>query len=238
MTKYIIEYVAGTKGDMLARFLNNSPSHMLDDDNKRTLPAVIGMPNWLKVQYKEGQTLDRYRRVLETNKNKYITAHVQYHFGKSKEFDNLLKEFDYKIIKIVFGKKYYTTILLESLVKNFGSFDKSEDDYPVKIENFVFLNHKEHINKLFNIKHFNDFEYSNSNLLLLFSYLLSNLKSASVLNRYEYFNNNDLDNKIILDYEKLYIAKDLSEYRLFDGYDIEEYSKFCLLYTSPSPRDS
>lgn len=222
MTKYIIEYVAGTKGDMLVRFLNNSPTHLLE--NNRTLPTVIGMPNWLKIQYKEGQTLSRYRQILEKNTNKFISAHVQHHFGHNKDFDNLLNELDYKIIKIVFEQKYYKTILIESLVKNFVSFDPSEDDYPVKMENFNFLNNKKHITRLFGIDDFKKFEYSSKNLLILFEYLLNNIDNASVLKRYDNFNSNNLDNKILFDYENLFITKKIKDYPFFDKYHIEEYS--------------
>lgn len=223
MTKYIIEYVAGTKGDMLVRFLNNIPSAMIDEDNNRTLPTVINVPNWLKIQHPNGQTIERYREVLEKNNNKFISAHVQHHIGNDVNFDNLLKELDYKVIKILFNQKYYKTILIESLVKNFGSFDPNEDDYPVKMENFYFLNNKKHITSHLNINDFKYFDYKDNNLLKLFNYLINNIDNSSVLKRYDYFNNNNLNDKILFDYEKLFVTKDL-DYDVFQGYDFNLFN--------------
>ncbi len=59
MTKYIIEYCGGTKGDLLCRFLNNDNSQFLPDRANKTEPADIGCLNWLKLADPYQLTLER-----------------------------------------------------------------------------------------------------------------------------------------------------------------------------------
>ena len=230
MTRYIVEYMAGTKGDMLVRFLNKMPPGIIDQDDRRTVSAPIGMVNWLKSLNPKKNTVERSIEVLYKNTNKFIGAHELFHFGKNQEFDQTLEQLDYKVIKIVFGRRYYKTIIVESIIKNFSNFDETEENYPVQIENMHYLNDKNHINSFFGLYSHADFNYKNKkSVLALIDYLLDRLPELHIspgrLKKYDIFNGTDLNNKIIFDYEKLYINKDLSGYSFFDGLDMIEYSR-------------
>jgi len=111
MTKYIIEYVSGTKGDLLCRFLNNQKLYV--DGNNKTIPADIGCINWLKLLNPYHLTEERMREVLDKNPFTYLPSHPLW-----KDWSPLLELYDYEIIKLRFDQRHYRTIYLESRIKN------------------------------------------------------------------------------------------------------------------------
>ena len=116
MTKYIIEYAGGTKGDMLCRFLNSIAS---DQDSKgKTLPLEWeGGFNWLKLVNPYDLTLERVEDVLSKNPYKFLPAHILW-VTYDKNYRDLLKKYNYEIWSIKFEPKHYLTIQIESLLKN------------------------------------------------------------------------------------------------------------------------
>ena len=115
MTKYIIEYTGGTKGDLLCRFLNNSDPKFIRGN--RTQPADVDYINWLKLANPDMLTLDRFEEVLDKNNNKYVPAHPLW-VTVDKNYELLLKSYNYEIIKLVFEPKHFITIRIESMIKN------------------------------------------------------------------------------------------------------------------------
>jgi len=217
MKKYIIEYQAGTKGDLLIRFLNKQEVMFTSD--KKTVPLKIGMPNYLKLLDPEMQTLEKYEAVLANNPFQFIGGHRQWHFGKKIEYDNLLKKYGYQIIKLQFDHRFYKTVGIESVIKNYYDWDKTEEDYEIKLENTKFVRPDVPFGKdemtIYNLeKILHDtikmITFNNSNRLF---------------KRFESFNNNDTENKTLLQFHDLYVDFNLEKYPLFEGYDLEEWKK-------------
>ena len=116
MTKYIIEYAGGTKGDMLCRFLNSIASDQ--DSTGKTLP--LGWEdgfNWLKLVNPYELTLERFEDVLSKNPYKFLPAHILW-VTYDKNYRDLLKKYNYEIWSIKFEPKHYLTIQIEALLKN------------------------------------------------------------------------------------------------------------------------
>ncbi len=121
MTQYIIEYMGGTKGDLLCRFLNGFDSNIFPERSNVTIPPDIGCINWLRLLSPYHLTLDRFEEVLVTNSHKFLPAHPLW-VTYNKKYLELLDTHDYKIIKLRFERKHYTTISIESNLKNRGGF--------------------------------------------------------------------------------------------------------------------
>ncbi len=113
--KTIIEYVAGTKGDMLCRFLNNEPPNK--DKYGKTLPINFGVQNWMKELNPYNLTLYRFEETLSKNTKEYITAHPLW-VTHQDEYISLLEKYEYEILSIKFEPKHYATITIESIIKN------------------------------------------------------------------------------------------------------------------------
>ena len=115
--KYIIEYVGGSKGDLLCRFLNNEISKIETTRSNKTNPSDIGCYNWLKLGCPYHLTLDRFEEVLATNTKKYVPAHPLW-VTYDDRYLKLLEQYDYKILQLRFEESQYVTIRIESNLKN------------------------------------------------------------------------------------------------------------------------
>lgn len=136
MTQYIIEYMGGTKGDLLCRFLNGFDPDISSQRSNVTIPPDIGCINWLRLANPYHLTLDRFEEVLVTNSHKFLSAHPLW-VTYNKKYLELLDTHDYKIIKLRFEKKHYTTISIESNLKNRGGF--VDQDGAAVPRNLIFL---------------------------------------------------------------------------------------------------
>ena len=116
MTQYILEYMTGTKGDLLCRFLNGLDSNILPEKSNKTWPTDIGCINWLKLPNPYHLTIDRFEEVLVTNPHKYVSAHPLW-VTYNKKYLEVLEIYDYKILKLRYEKNHYTTICIESNLK-------------------------------------------------------------------------------------------------------------------------
>ena len=116
MKKYIFEYVGGSKGDMVVRFLNGVE------------PQELGCENWLKLVTARDMTLERFEEVLSVNPYEYVPAHPLWcccpttlkgteNLLYSKYMD-LLKKYNHEIISLKFEPKHYVTIFIERVLKN------------------------------------------------------------------------------------------------------------------------
>jgi hypothetical protein len=115
--KYIIEYVGGSKGDLLCRFLNNEISKIETTRSNKTNSSDIGCFNWLKLGCPYQLTLDRFEEVLATNTKKYVPAHPLW-VTYDDRYLKLLEQYDYKILQLRFEESQYVTIRIESNLKN------------------------------------------------------------------------------------------------------------------------
>jgi len=126
--KYIFEYVGGTKGDMVARFLNGVEPDISFDRANKTEPQYFGCENWLKLISMKSMTLERFEEVLSVNPYEYVPAHPLWcccpttildteNLLYSKYMD-LLKKYNYEIISLKFEPKHYVTVRIESVLKN------------------------------------------------------------------------------------------------------------------------
>jgi len=128
MKKYVFEYVGGTKGDMVVRFLNGVEPDMSFDRANKTEPQELECENWLKLINSKYMTLERFEEVLSVNPYKYVPAHplwcccpITLHGEENSLYSNymnLLKEYDYEIISLKFEPKHYVTIFIERVLKN------------------------------------------------------------------------------------------------------------------------
>ncbi len=126
MKKYIIEYVGGTKGDMVCIFLNNAPPNQ--DGTGKTSPLEVGCPNWLKLMIPTELTLDRFEEVLATNPHTYLPSHPLWAVYNPKYLD-LIEKYNYEICSLKFDKKHYVTIRIESILKN--TFKQKDGDISI-----------------------------------------------------------------------------------------------------------
>jgi len=128
MKKYIFEYVGGSKGDMVARFLNGVEPDISFDRANKTEPQELGCVNWLKLISAKDMTLERFEEVLSVNPYEYVPAHPLWcccpttildteNLLYSKYMD-LLKKYNYEIISLKFEPKHYVTIFIERVLKN------------------------------------------------------------------------------------------------------------------------
>ena len=97
--KYIIEYVGGSKGDLLCRFLNNETSKIETDRSNKTDPSEIGCFNWLKLACPYHLTLERFEEVLATNTKKYVPAHPLW-VTHDDSYWELLEHYNNKILQL------------------------------------------------------------------------------------------------------------------------------------------
>ena len=75
MKKYVFEYVGGTKGDMVVRFLNGVEPDISFDRANKTEPLPLDCENWLKLIRAKDMTLERFEEVLSVNPYEYVPAH-------------------------------------------------------------------------------------------------------------------------------------------------------------------
>ena len=133
MKKYIFEYVGGTKGDMVARFLNGVEPDISFGRANKTEPQPLECENWLKLVSQRDMTLERFEEVLSVNPYEYVPAHPLWcccpttlqgteNLLYSKYMD-LLKKYNYEIISLKFEPKHYVTIFIERVLKNNHKLD-------------------------------------------------------------------------------------------------------------------
>ena len=131
--KYIFEYVGGSKGDMVVRFLNGVEPDISFDRANKTEPQELGCVNWLKLISARDMTLERFEEVLSVNPYEYVPAHPLWcccpttildteNLLYSKYMD-LLKKYNYEIISLKFEPKHYVTIFIERVLKNNHKLD-------------------------------------------------------------------------------------------------------------------
>ena len=128
MKKYVFEYVGGTKGDMVVRFLNGVEPNMSFGRANKTEPQPLECENWLKLVSQRDMTLERFEEVLSVNPYEYVPAHPLWcccpitlqgtENTLYSRYMDLLKEYDYEIISLKFEPKHYVTIFIERVLKN------------------------------------------------------------------------------------------------------------------------
>jgi hypothetical protein len=128
MKKYVFEYVGGTKGDMVVRFLNGVEPDISFDRANKTEPQPLECENWLKLVSQRDMTLERFEEVLSVNPYEYVPAHPLWCCCPTtlqgtentlySKYMDLLKKYDYEIISLKFEPKHYVTIFIERVLKN------------------------------------------------------------------------------------------------------------------------
>jgi len=128
MKKYVFEYVGGTKGDMVVRFLNGVEPAIRFDRHNITDPQDLGCENWLKLVSQRDMTLERFEEVLSVNPYEYVPAHPLWCCCPTtiqgtentlySQYMELLKKYDYELISLKFEPKHYVTIFIERVLKN------------------------------------------------------------------------------------------------------------------------
>jgi len=209
--KYIVEYVAGCKGDLLTRFLNNSTENFSKHENNKTIPLDFGGPNWLKLLNPDDLTLDRFKDVLSRNKQNVISSHPIWQIPNNKEYQNILDDLGYSILKIKFLPKHYITIRIESLFKNLVPFDDSDPDYEVK----------RYIRKYFDKKEITNFDPTAH----LESLLSENIFESRRKYNEEFLLPKNDASRTILAYDDIFINFNLSKYQIFDNLNSEKWKE-------------
>ena len=128
MKKYVFEYVGGTKGDMVVRFLNGVEPNMSFGHANKSHPQQLKCENWLKLIKGSDMTLERFEEVLSANPYEYIPAHPLWcccpttlHGAENllySKYMDLLKKYNHEIISLKFEPKHYVTIFIERVLKN------------------------------------------------------------------------------------------------------------------------
>ena len=197
MKKYIIEYVGGTKGDMLGRFLNGQKSKQ--DKLGKSDPVSLGMPNWLKLGNPYDLTLDRFEEVLRRNPNEFLTAHPLW-VTYNPDYLELVKKYDYEIHSLKFEPKHYTTIQIESTIKNSTKFLKGDSTSIVGLLNSVFF-------KNLHLDNFSFDDIKNSPLLEAFEKFDGRKDFAFMMRAHTNLLFNEMtEHRTLLHYDHLYLG--------------------------------
>jgi hypothetical protein len=203
MSKYIIEYTAGTKGDLLCRFLNNFEPKFIGSN--RTEPVEVKYINWLKLANPNMLTLDRFEEVLFFNTNKYVPAHCLWVTVDSR-YVELLNKYDYKIIKLLFEPKHFITVRIESILKNMV-----QDALPNQIIDLI------------NFVWFRDLDWNTFTLGSLNNRVKQINKHTAWFSRcavFKLFIENANENKEFISYSDLYLNFNCD---ILKGYDLDQW---------------
>ena len=203
--KYIIEFMGGSKGDLLVRFLNGLDANFIAGN--RTAPVSENFINWLKLLDPNILTLERFEEVLASNTKKYISAHPLW-VTLDKNYIDVLNKYQYNIIKVKLEPKHYVTVRIESILKNIR-----EDKQPTIIDilNTLYFKQKELTNFLYK-----DIA-GNKNSPITEQVAWEDRSDVA-----ELFNNRLIDNRKTVDYDELYI--DFTS-ELLNGYDLDKWKQ-------------
>ncbi len=204
--KYIIEYMAGSKGDLLVRFLNGIDSDFMAGN--RTAPVTGDYINWLKLLDPNTLSLERFKEVLASNTQKYISAHPLW-VTLDKNYIDILNKYQYNIIKLNLEPKHYVTVRIESILKNIH--ENFEQSAIVDILNVCFFKNKELSNFLYT-------DISANKSVTITEQDAWNARADVA----ELFNQKLTANRQIVEYDDLYINFDC---KLLDGYNLEKWKQ-------------
>jgi hypothetical protein len=138
--KYIIEYLGGTKGDMLCRFLNNLKPDL--ESTGKSKPVKSSVPSWLKIMDPNELTLERFDEALSKNLYEYMPAHALW-VTNNKDYRDLLKKYNYEIYSLKFKPEHYVTIIIEALIKNMTLLQKSKTSTNSHLVSAINRNYRE-----------------------------------------------------------------------------------------------
>jgi hypothetical protein len=128
MRKYIIEYVGGTKGDLITGFLNNtlqltninnvgkSPYNLNFSKLKKFTPNHNNREKQNPNEWKMPDKQD-FIKVLEQDKFLFINSHKIWFLVDDSWYD-IVENCGYTIKRISFDRKYFRDVRIESLFKN------------------------------------------------------------------------------------------------------------------------
>jgi hypothetical protein len=198
--KYIIEYLGGTRGDFLCNFLNTGQM-FLKNSETRTSSTIGGSLKYLSMQSyyaKKSPEISVLDNHLYNCKDQFTPSHGLFYLSAGCR--QMIKDRNFQICKITFGKKYYVTILIEAFFKNI--------ELTPAIGRYLTQNNLPNVQE---------------NRSLAVDDFLQNIKNHSNYYFYNFFNKNDNQGKVLLDYEKLYLGT--PDYDIFTDVEIEGYKR-------------
>lgn len=225
--KIILEYIPGTKGDFLARFLTDQSIKLTELGRSADLEESLKFLS----RYKEdvgyyNPSFDNFEKYLSKKFGKVITAHELFFLSNAKQYYSILQKYNMSIVKICYDKQFYKTIQIEDLFKN-SKADYA--DYKERIIKEHYQNQKIDDAFKFSIDFFllqRNIEINNTNRAELLHNFLSNPITSKLINRQwglknEIFNSEkQKQNKNIINYKDLYIDFNLSN-PIFDEINTE-----------------
>lgn len=201
MLEYLIEHVAGAKGDLIATFLNGFPANFVL--HNRTIPPSSHirkfMVNATINDFVEEESL---REILKSRKT-FVATHELTILEKFNLF-YVLKEENIKVKKIKFDKKYYRTISIEGFVKNLPNHIKSGS-----------------IKK--NLSHLG-LKKTRKNQAYVFEQILNDIKNKTDWSYFLKFNKLGNIDREFWDYQDLYVDFKLDD-PLFQDLNKDEYKR-------------
>jgi hypothetical protein len=203
MTHWVIEYLGGTKGDFLTRFLNNEKFIQNSLTNKSKVFPIHLTP-YEYIAKNQAVPLDIFCKILEEGKKyRFINAHELFFLNKKIYFEELRKR-NYSIKKIIFSKKYYKTIYIESFIKNIE----------FTLQNFIDNTCQEKdISK-----------YSDTMKAEIFDTALKSEKNFDIFNVFNHHKSGNL-NKNFIDYEEIFVKFNCSDSDIAELICTNEYQQ-------------
>jgi hypothetical protein len=108
MTKYLLDYLGGCKGDFLCNYINDNTLHFADTGILKSNSSHGG----LKIDEERQKNYE-----FHLSKNLIILpGHKLYELSNT-----ILKQFDCRIIKLNINKKFYNIAAIEFIIKHFAS---------------------------------------------------------------------------------------------------------------------
>ena len=202
--RWIIEYLPGCKGDLLTTVLNKMPV-IIDEKTRATnnIDSELYSVNRTKETTIE---ISKFDESLSKISLTFINQHSSDFLYKKQYQESLLKH-NFGIKKLIFSPKYYITISLENIFKNYFKSPERRDAKILEKYNLV-----------------NDY-----NRIKFFYELIKNHQINCELNfkKYKFFNKNFKSNfnKDLIDYESLYINFNCGDTEINENINWENFKQ-------------
>lgn len=124
--KFLIEYLGGCRGDFLCNFLNYGSIFYEFDNTSKSLSTNKSIKSYLTQINKNTTNIKHFESILKNISETYTPSHNLTYF--TEDHYELLRNYNFKIIKIVFQKKWWNNIWIENVFKNYTDFQYNLDE--------------------------------------------------------------------------------------------------------------
>jgi hypothetical protein len=210
VTRYILNYVGGTKGDFLCNYINFGKEYFTDDNVNKSHSRFAFFKSLITLDFHE----EKSQAFIDQNKQiKIFPAH-----RADKIPRNFLKANNIRLVQIIVDMGYLRTIELELLFKTLTL--KVDEDYMRR-----WYNIKEYAEYPFDkVLIDRDIKLNDENRFQKLLHRLEKKNHSVIINQFDKMRKIAAENDIMLDYRSIFINKELSIFNTLFDIDIEALS--------------